>query len=275
MGDDDGAPYPTKRPSDKSEGLNWVQGLDLNQRPPGYEGEGFSEEKCPKSVISCVNSCVVALKGSNAVQLGAAPALSTETGQRAQKGIIVPRSIVLLAVDEKARRSVDAALHSAHEIVPYPALESPLGDIFHKLRDVETELSGVLHERFLGQSLLILIESVVHFPEFSGHGGGFGRLSREFGTGMCLGQGEISEDKAQFAPESRLEILDDRVSLTAIGALIISIFEQGRRGLGGALNVIGFRDRNGQAAHLALFPANRSSSRRMPSAPGFIPIGET
>ena len=27
----------TKRPSDKSEGLNWVQGLDLNQRPSGYE----------------------------------------------------------------------------------------------------------------------------------------------------------------------------------------------------------------------------------------------
>src|SRR5882672_10215915 len=75
--------------------------------------------------------------------------LSTEMGQRAQKGIIVPRSIVLLAVDEKARRSADAALHSAHEVVPHPALESPLRNVFDKLRDVETELPGVLHERFL------------------------------------------------------------------------------------------------------------------------------
>ena len=38
--------------------VNWVQGLDLNQRPSGYEGDGSTEEDCGEKRQSCVVSCV-------------------------------------------------------------------------------------------------------------------------------------------------------------------------------------------------------------------------
>src|SRR5713226_7931472 len=99
---------------------------------------------------------------------------------------------------------------------------------------------------------------------------------------MRTGDRKVAEDEAQAVPHLRLDVLDDGVRSSAIGAFVVAVFHQRNRCVSPSLDVVSVRyDGYGQ---LSLRPrsvhdatpdlARSSSARRIPSAPGCGPLGE-
>jgi hypothetical protein len=88
------------------------------------------------------------------------------------------------------------------------------------------------------EASLVFEELIVHFPEFTL---GARKLS-SFGGGLCLRVNlvhrEIPEDKAQPFAEVFLHALDDGIGTPAMGALIVSILDEGAGGVVVTLGVI-------------------------------------
>src|SRR6266568_4111788 len=80
------------------------------------------------------------------------------------------------------------------------------------------------------ERLLMLKEGIMHLPELPLGGSSFCGLRSMLGMRVALGQGKVPEDKAQPIAQLSLDLLDDGIGLSTIGALIITIFHQGHRG---------------------------------------------
>src|SRR6266849_3306348 len=78
---------------------------------------------------------------------------------------------------------------------------------------------------------LMLKESVMHLPELLLTGGSFRGLRGMLSMRVALSQGKVPKDKAQPIPQTSLNLLDDGISLSTIGTLIIPVFHQGHRGV--------------------------------------------
>src|SRR6266516_3853288 len=92
---------------------------------------------------------------------------------------------------------------------------------------------------------------------------------------------EVAKDEAKPLAHPRLYLLDDGVRGTAVAALVVAVLDERHRRIRRALNMVAaLCDRHRQhrrplgRAHESSF-ARPSSARRMPSAPGLIPTGET
>src|SRR5262245_23552376 len=108
------------------------------------------------------------------------------------------------------------------------------------------------------------------------------------GVGMHLRKGKVTKSEAESAAQPLLHLFYDRVGLAAVRALVIPIFDECRGSVRRSLHVIAIADRENQtrnagltAGHGLSDQAGRaaaggsdSSASRMPSAPGFTPIGE-
>src|SRR5512132_928180 len=95
--------------------------------------------------------------------------------------------------------------------------------------------------------------------------------------------GEIAEHEPEPIPHPGPHVLDDRVRLATVRALVIAVLDERHRRGSRSLHVIALLvHREGEdglplgPAHVASsLPLSSSSARRMPSAPGFTPTGET
>src|SRR5712692_25289 len=77
---------------------------------------------------------------------------------------------------------------------------------------------------------LMLKQVVMHLPELLLSGGSFRGLRGMLSMRVALGQWKVPKDKAQPIPQSSLNLLDDWIGLSTIGALIITVFHQCHRG---------------------------------------------
>src|SRR5438034_9559055 len=77
---------------------------------------------------------------------------------------------------------------------------------------------------------LMLKEVVMHLPELLLDGGSFRGLRSMLSMPVALGQGKVPKDKAQPIPQTSLNLLDDGISPSTIGTLIIPVFHHGHRG---------------------------------------------
>src|SRR4051812_16061947 len=100
------------------------------------------------------------------------------------------------------------------------------------------------------------------------------RFRRVKSLGMCLGEREVAEDKSQAITETLLECGDAVMRARAVRALEVTVLHERDWCVGGTGDVIHF-------AHLGLERAANvftacivSSASRMPSAPGFTPMGD-
>src|SRR5260370_25665923 len=100
---------------------------------------------------------------------------------------------------------------------------------------------------------------------------------------MGTGDRKVAEDEAQAVPHLRLDVLDDRVRSSAKWAFVVAVFHQRDWCVSSSLDVVSVRY-NGygqvslrpRSVHDATpDPARSPSARRIPSAPGFTPLGET
>src|SRR5260370_27479681 len=100
---------------------------------------------------------------------------------------------------------------------------------------------------------------------------------------MRTGDRKVAEAEAQAVLHLRLDLLEYGVGGAAIGAFVVPVFHQRDRCVSPSLDVVSVRyDGHRQlslrpgSVHDATPDLVRSSSaRRIPSAPGFTPLGET
>src|SRR5262249_28735010 len=88
---------------------------------------------------------------------------------------------------------------------------------------------------------------------------------------------EVPKDELQPIAHRLLYVLDDRIRSSAVGAFVVAVLEQCDRRVRRPLNVIaafGDGHREARLPDRSHFGSS-SSAFRIPSAPGFIPTGET
>src|SRR6266545_4836600 len=101
-----------------------------------------------------------------------------------------------------------------------------LGELLVEQVEIEIESQSVGAEILVREVSLVLVEMIVHLPELALRSRGFGRLGRELGVRMRGGDGEVAEDESELLSHAPLDVLDDRVRLPAVGALVIAILNE-------------------------------------------------
>src|SRR5690348_16856512 len=82
----------------------------------------------------------------------------------------------------------------------------------------------------------------MHLPESALRTSGFRRLRGMLRLGMDLGQRKVAKHKSQLGTERPLYVLDDRVRPATVGALVVTVFDQGHRGVFRAGRVVARSD---------------------------------
>src|SRR5690349_9364904 len=154
--------------------------------------------------------------------------------------------IVPHAVDEESGRSIDAALHAAHEVIPHFGAVRTGVERAAETVGIEAQLPGVFDQVVILERELPLEQPVVHLPERALRTGGLGRLGGVLGLGVDLRQREVAEDKPQPRAELLLHFLHDRVGVTAVRALEIAVLHHGERRILCPARVIPRAHRHGQ-----------------------------
>ncbi len=150
------------------------------------------------------------------------------------------------AVDEETGRSVDAAVNAAHPVFLDSFDDLARLDGGAEFDEVKPELLRPDGQNSRLKISLVFINQVVHLPEFSLQRGGFRRLGGHERIGMRLRQGKVSEDEAQFFAERLLDLFDDRIGGAAVGALVITVFDQRQRSAGKPLGMVARGNRRGE-----------------------------
>ena len=104
--------------------------------------------------------------------------------------------------------------------------------------EIELERTSVRTKVVDLQMLLVLVEVIVHLPEPVLGGSGLGRLRRVLGMRMRGTDREVAEHEPELLSHPFLDLLDDRVGLPAVGALIVAVLHEGHRRIRRALDVI-------------------------------------
>src|SRR5712692_493966 len=97
-------------------------------------------------------------------------------------------------VDVECRSPVDAAPYSSHEIVLDSFFIGVPCYFTFKLLNVKSQLLCISEcYALISESSLVLVEKIVHFPEFALNACGFGRFGRYHPKLVNIGQGEVTE----------------------------------------------------------------------------------
>src|SRR5216117_380298 len=107
------------------------------------------------------------------------------TVERREQRLELVRIIVPHPVDEEGGRAVHAAANTAQEILVHAVRVDVFLELLVEQLEVERDRLGVGTKVVDPQTLLVLVQLVVHLPESVLGGRGFGRLSGELGVRMC------------------------------------------------------------------------------------------
>src|SRR5690606_24690505 len=177
-------------------------------------------------------------------------------------------------VDEEGGRAVLATGDSTPEVVADPRDMGPRRKFARHLLERQPEMLREVGEQRIPQSLLVLQQQVVHFPEPVPGAGEFGHLGCPQRLRVQGRQREIAEHETQFRAKARPDSRYDPVGCTAAGALVITVLDERYRRIVGPEAVVGRRHIDLELSH-GYLPAMLSRASRIPSAPGLTSIGDT
>ncbi len=142
------------------------------------------------------------------------------------------------AVDEERRRAGDAALVGADDVLADARRVHPAAQILGDAVGVEPELLGVAPHVARAQLALMVEEDVVHVPEATLCGRGFGGLRSQLRVRMHVVEREMAPDVAHVVAEGRQQLADRVLGLPAVRAFEVPVLEQRHRGVLGAADVV-------------------------------------
>lgn len=160
------------------------------------------------------------------------------TFQKVRQCGLLPVAVVLFPVHKEGRGPVYPASNPTFKIGLYAGSKSAFLDITFELVDVQAKRFGIGDQVFRAQVLLVLVQRVVHFPEFMLQPRGFGRQRRVLRVRVRVRQRKVSEHKFQISAQSLLRGFNQGVSLATIAALVVAVFYQLYGGGAGPLDVV-------------------------------------
>jgi hypothetical protein len=147
------------------------------------------------------------------------------------------------SVNEERRGSVDTASDSALEILVHANGKLVVLQLTIEPLDIKADLDGVSQQRRIIQMTLILVESIVHLPEFALRPGRFGCLGGVLGVRMLRAQWKVPKHQPHPIADLLLQVDQDRIRLTAVWTLVVTVFNQHDGGRGRSLNMVSLTDR--------------------------------
>ena len=151
--------------------------------------------------------------------------------RRAGTRKIVP-AVVPHAVDEEGRRAVDTAAGAAQKVFA-DAIGMPVLDhVTLEADEIERDETGVGQQVRVVERVLMLEQRVVHFPECALRRRGLGRFGRVLRVRVARRHREMPEHEPHVIGREPLQLLDDRMRLTAVRAFEIAILEHRDRRIG-------------------------------------------
>src|SRR6266404_8360243 len=108
----------------------------------------------------------------------------------------------------------------------------------HDAGRIEMYSRRVLADIIIGERVLVLEQEVVHLPKLSLNASRFGSLGRVLRMRMRIDHWKIAKDKAEAIPQAFLNLLYGWISVPAVRAFIIAVFDQYDRRINATLNVI-------------------------------------
>ncbi len=130
-------------------------------------------------------------------------------------------------VDEESRCPIDSAADATHEVASYPSLELSIFKRLAQCRGSELQLLGKSQEGVAAQALLVLIQEIMHLPEFPVGARELSGLGSGFSMRMQLTQGKVPENQPEPLPKMLLHALDDGIRPTAMRAFIVAVLHEG------------------------------------------------
>src|SRR3954466_14198511 len=173
-------------------------------------------------------------------------------------------------------------MHAAHEVLADTGGVDVLDQLPVEPFHIEAKLLCVRVECPVIEALLVLVENIVHFPELALDRCRFRRFGGLLRMRMRGRDREVAKDEAKRLTHSLLDLLDYWIGGAAIRTLVVPVLDERDRSVGRAIDVVAaLRHRHRQrgcplrGAHDPSPLPRLSSARRMPSAPGLTPTGET
>lgn len=164
----------------------------------------------------------------------------------------VEGTVVATAIDEKGRRPIRAAAHTAQEIGLHfsGAQAGGQGIAQFTLRNIERACEG--EQQRHAELRLICIDRFVHGQKMAVTArelGGFGGSLRHR---MELGKRKVTEDEAQTASKLPPEIFDNGMRRAARAAFVVAIFDECHWCVEIAAHMIGAIGGNLESSHCSL-----------------------
>ena len=131
--------------------------------------------------------------------------------------------------DEETRRSVHAAVASALHVLANALQVDVIVHFSGIARSVEAQAIRVVLQVLELEMTLVLEQQVVHLPELTLPGGGFGRFRRRKRVRVNFLEREVTEHEAHLACEALEEQLDGWRGLLAVRALEVTVFDDRER----------------------------------------------
>src|SRR5262245_6257542 len=117
--------------------------------------------------------------------------------QGGEQGPDLIRVVVSHTVDEEGWGAIHSAPNAAHEVLADPRSVNMLSQLVVEPLDVEPEHLSIDTKILVAQAHLVLIEEVMHLPEFALSSRSFSGLGGLFGLGVQDCDREVPEDKAK------------------------------------------------------------------------------
>ena len=139
---------------------------------------------------------------------------------------------------------------SAQHVLLHPLQVNMVIHLVLVARQVQAYLRRIVEQVFFLQVLLVREEQFVHRPEFSLCASGFRGFGGQFGMRMHLAQREVAKNEAQLRAKVRNHDLQRVKGLQARWALKITVFDEGDRGGGRAVDMVNGPVRGKQGVQL-------------------------
>src|SRR5260370_27567380 len=153
-------------------------------------------------------------------------------------------------IDEEGPCAANAAMSPTRVIFVHAVRKDMVGHIPVESLSIKTQDCSVLHQVIIIKFVLVFEQVVVHLPKLALSGRSLGSLGGMSRMWVDTGDWKVAKGKPQPGAHLPLDLFDDGMGSSAIGALVISIFHECHACSRWALHMVTIAHRHGKLWHL-------------------------